>query len=621
MMRYLLPRLFLVCLGMALFSSCDEDKNSPQLFGQLTGAISNEIGMRIQDASIEVKNSNFKRTVQTNEDGQYFFDQVPVGEYELSISAASYISSTISATIAENKVNETNVVLQLGTAELEVNPKDLRIGISEGLMEIAVTSNTSWKATTQVSWISFSSAEGQGNRSLSFIFQENPTEDIREAQIEIRAGDISRTVKVTQDKPVRLLEVTPIFGENVSQKRASFDLTFSGPVTIVEIRPLISWCLPSEYTPFTMNSSRTKVSYTYTCAQAGGSYPFIIQYKDDRQNVYVENIDVEYFDKTLSYDGFVIAKALVPGKDKVWMLTENPARAHLIDLKELKLEQSISLTNPRPSSITYNPSNQLLYIGTLDGKILIYQPNSGQLKETIALPAVPFQPYENYYINEMAFTTAGKAIVRLYQAASSAITWMVMDSKQNHAISDHATKGWDAGQLHEIQFLRTVDGDKNVYFYGLSSDNRGLMKMDEHLNGLSMIVSGENDPKVLGLSVDRKIDRFIFFDGGVYIVDKGQRTTLGYIDISWFNADFCRSCTGDKTVLIAGIETPVLAFYDYGQSRAIKRFPTGGGSWRQFYHTLDGKEIIFESGNYDYADATESFSGKLIQIDMKRFNP
>ncbi|UJP66707.1 carboxypeptidase regulatory-like domain-containing protein [Mongoliitalea daihaiensis] len=620
MIRALRSRPLLALFVMIFFFACDEEQNDPKIFGQLTGIISNEAGMLIQGATVEIKNSKFQASAQTNGEGIYFFDRVPVGEYDLTLSATSYISSTISVQIRENVVNEKHVELQLGTVQLTVETEAIRVGIREGLAELTITSNTNWRASTPVSWISFETAEGQGDKTIKFTYEENTTDDIREAMIEVKAGTVTRSVKITQDKPIKIQEIIPVFGESISQTPASFDLVFSGPITILEIRPLINWCLPN-YTPFTMNPSRTVVSYTYTCARAGGRYPFIIEYKDDQENTYVANVDVDFFDKRLSYDGLVIAKAMVPGEDKVWMLTRDPARVHLVDLKELKLERSITLSSNRPWSIAINPFNQLLYIGTQEGRILAYQQATGVLAETITLPPVPFQPHDNYYVNEMAFTTAGKAMMELYQVESSGITWFIMDSKQNHAISEHADKGWDAGQLYEILFPRTVASDKNLYFYGIGVDDRGLMKMDEQLTRFSTIASGVNDPMIRSMFADRTSERFVLHDGDTYIVDKGQRIDLGFIGMSGFNADFCRSCSSSTIALLAGIENSQLEFYHYGQKQAIKRFPTGGGSWRQFYHSLDGKEIVFESGDYDFAQSSETFQGKLIQIDMKRFNP
>lgn len=618
-MYTIISRICFLFLVITLISSCEEEANQPQTFGQLIGIIQNEDGILIEDANVEIKNSRFRGSIKTNAMGTFVMDRVPSGEYEVTVTAESYIAVTATVLIAENIVNEKDFTLQLGNVLLTVANATLRVGVHAGTSNITVTSNTHWRASTDNEWIRLETADGRGNQTISFAYEANPSPEIRTARITITAGNVIRTVTVTQDKPVKIIEIIPVFGETISQRDPKFELVFSGPVSIIEIRPFINWCLQN-FTPFTTNATRDKVSYTYTCARAGGMYPFIISYKDDQENVYSENVEINFFDKSLSFDGLVVSKAMIPNEDKVWMVTRDPARAHLVDLKEMKLISTITLPTRIPWSVAINPFNQRLYIGTQEGTILVYHQSSGNLSETITLPPVPFQPHDNYYVHDMAFTTAGKAMLELYQVASSGITWFVMDSKQNHAISDHAEKGWDAGQIYEILFPRTVASDKNLYFYGIGVDDRGLMKMDEQLTRFSTIATGINDPMVRSMFADRTSERFVLFNGTTHIVDKGQRIDLGFIGMSRFNADFCRSCSSSTIALFAGIENSHLEFYNYGQKQAVKRFPTGGGSWQQFYHSLDGKQVVFESGNYDFEQSSETFRGKLIQIDMKYFN-
>lgn len=607
--------LFLSLLSFQF--ACDEEGNTPKQFGQLIGIISSEEGLKIDGAQVEIKNSRFSQKVMSNREGRYNFERIPVGDYELSISAETYVATTISVSIVENIVTERNVSLALGTVILEVDKQTFEANIKDGVSSVAVTSNASWIASTTADWITLQEPTGQGNRNLNLIYVANPGDDPREGIIEIKAGTEIRKVTIKQAAPINIKKITPIFGEETSQRVAAFEIEFTGPIKDLELRPIISWC-QHNYSPVTINAARTKITYSYSCGRAGGSYPFIIEYKDDRDNGYNKNIHINYFDESLPFEGLVISTAMVPGKDQVWMLTERPSRLHFIDLADFKLLRTIPIPSEQPSHVSYNPFNQQVYVGLMDGRIQVFNSTTVNLSSTITLPPVPFQPDFNYYVHEMAFTTAGKAVMELYQVGSSGITWLTLDSQQGNVITDHPKRGWDNHQLYETNFPRSNGVDKSVYFYGIGGDMRGLMKLDEQLNQLTTIASGVNDPMIRNMFMDRMSERFVLFDGDTYVVDKGNRIDLGFLGYSFIRVEFCRSCSSNQVLLIHGTGNHLLDFYDYGQKQVQKRFPTGPAAWNRLYHSLDGKSISFEANDYEQIPGTENVRGKLVRISLER---
>lgn len=607
--------LFFLSL-LSLVLACDEEGNQPKQFGQLIGIISSEEGLKIDGAQVEIKNSSFSRTIQSNYEGRYNFERIPVGEYELSISAVSYISSTVSVTIVENIVTERNVSLELGAVILEVDKQTFEANIKDGVSFVAVTSNASWVASTAADWINLEEPNGQGNRNLNFIYTANPGDEPREGIIEIKAGNEIRKVIIKQAAPINIKKITPIFGEETSQRVAAFEIEFTGPIKDLDLRPIITWC-QHNFSPVTINAARTKITYSYSCGRAGGSYPFTIEYKDDMDNGYTKNIHVNYFDESLPFEGLVISTAMVPGKDQVWMLTERPSRLHFIDLVDFKLLKSIALQSEQPTHVSYNPFNQQVYVASMDGRIQLFNSTTGNLSSSSTLPPVPFQPHDNYYVHEMAFTTAGKAVMELYQVGSSGITWFTLDSQQGNAVANHPRKGWENDEIYETNFPRSNGVDKNVYFYGIGGDMRGLMKFDEQLNQLTTIASGVNDPMIRNMFMDRMSERFVLFDGDTYVVDKGNRIDLGFLGYSFIRVEFCRSCSSNQVLLIHGTGNHLLDFYDYGQKQVQKRFSTGPAAWNRLYHSLDGKYISFEANDYELIPGTENLRGKLVRISLE----
>jgi chitodextrinase len=91
-----------------------------------------------------------------------------------------------------------NVTTQSTGSSLTVSPGSLSIGSAAGSSPIAVTSNVSWTATDNQSWITVSPASGSNNGTVNVTVTANTGSTSRAGTVTIAGGSITRTIAVTQ---------------------------------------------------------------------------------------------------------------------------------------------------------------------------------------------------------------------------------------------------------------------------------------------------------------------------------------------------------------------------------------------------------------------------------------
>lgn len=613
------PSILLILMLSATFFACEEDTEVPQTFGKLIGNISTEEGLPVSNAVVRISSPNFTETVGTSLTGNYTFERVPSGNIEISVNADSFIGVTESFPVKENIVNEKDFSLKLGEARLEVSTELIRATVVSGKSTLDITSNTSWTIINSASWISVNITESKGNQSVTINWQTHAGESDREAILEVKGGNISKMVKVLQPLPVKITEIKPFFGNTLLNKAQGFELAFSGPVTIDNIRYLFTGCLP-EFIPFEYNAQKDRITYTYPCGRIGGQYPFLVEYSDESGNNYAVNFDVRFFDQVLKFEGIIQSRHTMVGQDKQWILTREPNKLYLIDLQKLEILKSFSLGDIRPWYLSHNPFNNHLYVATDDAKLLVINTGNGSLVQSIALPDVPYQENNKFFVNKMVFNMRGMALMEVYQTESSGISWFIMDSANGHKIEDHPDKGWDPGQFDNILYPNVSIDQRNIYFYGQGSENRGVIKMDEKAEKWSALLEIWDQPEPRNMIISRKDERFILDHGDIVVLDGGQRIDLGYIGYNNITADFCYTCPNPKTILFVGRGDHILDFYNYASGEALKRFGVGGGGqWVDILNTLDGKHMVVQTDNYDYDPQTGYYLAKMLSIGMERF--
>jgi uncharacterized protein (TIGR02145 family) len=122
------------------------------------------------------------------------------GTITVRVSAnAAPAERTATVTVAGDGLSETVTVTQTGAAAiLEVDNTAIAAGSAAGSYAIAITSNTAWTAAKSAEWLTLNPASGNGNGTLTVAVSTNTTTDTRTATVTLTAGNLSKTVTVSQ---------------------------------------------------------------------------------------------------------------------------------------------------------------------------------------------------------------------------------------------------------------------------------------------------------------------------------------------------------------------------------------------------------------------------------------
>jgi hypothetical protein len=122
--------------------------------------------------------------------------------YKIGISA---MSGTVS------DFSNSNFTISVPTSSLTVSPTSLTLGsTSNSSDQINVTSNVSWNASDDASWLTVSPASGSNNGTITVTAtSENSSTTSRSGIVTITGGGITRTVTVSQSGISSNLEVIP----------------------------------------------------------------------------------------------------------------------------------------------------------------------------------------------------------------------------------------------------------------------------------------------------------------------------------------------------------------------------------------------------------------------------
>jgi glucuronoarabinoxylan endo-1,4-beta-xylanase len=111
--------------------------------------------------------------------------------------------------LSENDLIIMGTVQDVSGSNLTVSPTSLSPGSAAGSSNVTVTSNVSWTATDNQSWITVSPASGTNNGTVSVSVTANTGSGSRSGTVTISGGSIIRTVSVTQSGVANNLTVSP----------------------------------------------------------------------------------------------------------------------------------------------------------------------------------------------------------------------------------------------------------------------------------------------------------------------------------------------------------------------------------------------------------------------------
>ena len=110
--------------------------------GNLLGTISDSTGGALPKASVTIKNraTGVQAVTKTTETGEYRFNNLPVGQYDLSAQAAGFTSAKLdNLNIELNKTATVNLTLQVGAVSETVEVSEAPVAIDTTTAQVGVT--------------------------------------------------------------------------------------------------------------------------------------------------------------------------------------------------------------------------------------------------------------------------------------------------------------------------------------------------------------------------------------------------------------------------------------------------------------------------------------------------
>jgi len=137
-------------------------------------------------------------------------------------------SRSAEITISGGDITKTVTLIQEGKELfLEIDPTGtIQVDKMDGSRSIAVSSNSSWYAVSDVAWINFTEQAGELDGTVYFNFNANPSNVTRTAIISVKAGTITKTLTVVQAAGTSMFTINPnILQLSSTASSATFEIT------------------------------------------------------------------------------------------------------------------------------------------------------------------------------------------------------------------------------------------------------------------------------------------------------------------------------------------------------------------------------------------------------------
>ena len=180
------------------------------------------------------------------------------GDATLDVAAeenTSITRRTGAVTFQTGATTYTVTISQEGaTPTFNVSPESLSFTAEGGSASVTISSNQSWTATTSDAWFSISSAEGEGDATLSLTVVANTSTDSRSGTVTLKAGDSSYTVSVSQEGEDPILTISP----------ESLSFSADGGNKSITVTSNLSWTATSSDAWLTLSNSSGEGDATLT---------------------------------------------------------------------------------------------------------------------------------------------------------------------------------------------------------------------------------------------------------------------------------------------------------------------------------------------------------------------
>lgn len=582
--------------------ACKEDRSIIIRYGNFKGIVYDNFGRPCPDVLVVAGSYSMK----TDEAGLFSF-RVEVGNYDVTISKANYISESKKVTINGVEDAEIKFALVPGKTVLTISTYAEILSCDKDTITVSVASNVRWTVKSRPNWIVASTGVGEGDGSVNLYVQANTGDLVRSDTVEIVAGDVVRKIAIKQGNPIKVIDTRVTYGNYAIGIKDSVYISFNKPIVLDGLASNYELCI-SDNTP-TLSADRKQVRFAYTCAYLGGSFPFTVQAHDEFNSKIKERVVANFYKNSKGFEGKIVGSMFLNSDSELLISTINPSRLIRYSIDENSIVETVDLSNYiAPLKISYNPKNSKVYIlGTYPKSVPFFAtiniPDiySYNLNTNAINKEVLFSNDRDHYLNSsiitngLEFTSSGNglAIVGMsntyypdkvkqieYQDDGLIFHDITLSNSSNYNNlypNFNHSEVFVAGETDVVLRFRPVDG-KTGAFTPLSTCYSAY---------LSSIQSKKDENKILLKQKD-----------GFYIMDlNSNECTPRTISTNFEDLYFEFSCRkDDNNLLFYGYSTPgygytYLELLDMNSSTKVFKVSTSGGI-SKFISTTDGKTFI-----------------------------
>ncbi|HRK55688.1 MAG TPA: BACON domain-containing protein [Cyclobacteriaceae bacterium] len=495
---------------------------------------------------------------------------------------------------------------------LRTSESKLFIDSMAGSKEFTITSNDNWEISCQEDWLSFSLAHGRGKQTITINWKANPKNNIRIGSFDVVYSDGRSQVTVEQEiSPIQMVNYCGQLGNKTFGITDSIRVIFDRPVTVERIySPWISCVPPTIEYSYTHN--RHGVSFTYSCARLGGSYPFEVDVVDDEGNKLSTAFDIGFYQKQVRIDGFITSYFVEEENGLYWLSTTNPNSILALSMGDLSIVRKIDL-DILPSRIRLNPFNGKMYILNFnrDSNIYVLDILNGQIVKTI--PNLPFgddhPQYPAIYPSDIDFLSDGYGVVVLKAEGATMFRWKIIDSANDDEMFLHPQNDGINGTRFNFTGL-TSNFDKTKILLMNVGVDADVGVLDQQTKEITITRPLEGSTRILSIKANRlNSSLFLAHSWHQYVAQDIpgiiSKFLFRFYYSDWSN-DFDYYPNNGKMIYYLG--SGEMALFDFNSQQVL--------SWYDALHdmkgltaTTDGKHLI----TYKHESSTDqSKSSSLL---------
>ncbi|MEP7377319.1 MAG: carboxypeptidase regulatory-like domain-containing protein [Chitinophagaceae bacterium] len=179
-----LLRIFsLLALAAVTFNCSKQDRPAPEHKprpGVVQGKISNEFNQPLTDVLLTIQGNGANTSIKTI-GGNYIFDSLSAGSYNLAVRKDGYIEASAAISIAPGDTISKDFVLKTGAAYFNLLSDTVIIARPyAGTFIIKIASNTSWVVNSANNWITPEKLSSNGDDSIVVRVAASTADTIRQ---------------------------------------------------------------------------------------------------------------------------------------------------------------------------------------------------------------------------------------------------------------------------------------------------------------------------------------------------------------------------------------------------------------------------------------------------------